>query len=119
MLIAPATPAPSRLVDLVSPDAVLRWINAYRAKPDPEGVPTVVLTLSRFGAFKDPETAGAYVGFIAGVMAANPSKAEELIGKMLALPASDHWVIVRAIAFGASAVAATAGKSPTACPRAR
>jgi hypothetical protein len=41
------------------------------------------------------------VGFIAGVLNANPEKAEELIGKMLALPPSDHWVIVRAIAYSA------------------
>jgi hypothetical protein len=101
MQIAPASAAPSRLIDLVSADAVLRWINAYRGKPDPDGVPTVVLTLSRFGAFKDPETAGAYVGFIAGVIAANPNRADELIAKMLALPPSDHWVIVRAIAYSA------------------
>ena len=78
---------------------MLRWINAYRAKPDPAGVPAVVKALSRLGAFKDPETSGAYVGFMAGVIAANPSRAEELIAKMFPLPDADQWAVVRAIAY--------------------
>ena len=99
LLMAPAQAAPSRLVDLVSTESVLRWINSYRTKSDPAGVPAAVQALSRFGALKDPEQAGAYVGFIAGVIAANPDKAEALIAKMLPLPTGDQWVIVRAIAY--------------------
>jgi hypothetical protein len=97
--LAPAAAAPSPLIDLASPDAVLRWINAYRTKPDPSGVPAVVKALSRLGAFKDPETSGAYVGFMAGVIAANPGRAEELIAKMFPLPEADQWAVVRAIAY--------------------
>jgi hypothetical protein len=97
--IAPAAAAVSPLVDLASADAVLRWINAYRSKPDPAGVPAVVKVLSRLGAFKDPETSGAYVGFMAGVISANPGRAEELIGKMFPLPEADQWAVVRAIAY--------------------
>jgi len=78
---------------------VLRWINAYRTKPDPAGVPAAVHALSKFGALRDPEQAGAYVGFIAGVIATNPDKADALIGKMLPLPPGDQWAIVRAIAY--------------------
>jgi len=37
--IALAPAAPSPLIDLASPEAVLRWINAYRSKLDPAGVP--------------------------------------------------------------------------------
>ena len=48
---------------------------------------------------KDPEAAGTHVGFIAGVIGANPAKAEELIGKMFPLPDEDQWIIVRAIAY--------------------
>src|SRR6188508_2844480 len=88
-----------RLVELLSTDSVLRWINSYRVKPDPASVPDVVQALSRMGAFKDPETAGPYIGFIAGVLAANPDRAEELIGRMFPLPDENHWVIVRAIAY--------------------
>ncbi|MEA2938392.1 MAG: hypothetical protein QOC56_1896 [Alphaproteobacteria bacterium] len=96
---APAWARPSPSVELVSTDAVLRWINAYRAKPDPAGVPSLVQALSRFGAFKDPENAGVYVGFIAGVIGSNPARAEDLIGRMLPLPAGDQWMVVRAIAY--------------------
>jgi hypothetical protein len=64
-------------------------------------VPEVVKALSRMGAFKDPEQAGPYVGFIAGVIAANPERADELIGRMFPLPEENHWVIARAIAYSA------------------
>jgi hypothetical protein len=95
--IAPAAPAP--FTDLASPEAVLRWINTYRTKPDPGGVPAVVKALSRLAAFKDPESSGAYVGFMAGVIAANRDSAEELIAKMFPLPEADQWAVVRAIAY--------------------
>jgi hypothetical protein len=55
--------------------------------------------MSQLGLFKDPEGAGVYLGFIAGVLGANPDKAEELIGKMLPVAPADEWVIVRAIAY--------------------
>lgn len=96
---ASAPAAPNRLVDLVSTESVLRWINAYRAKPDPAGVPAAVRALSGFGAFKEPEQSGVFVGFLAGVIGANQEKAEHLIGKMLPLPPGDQWVVVRAIAY--------------------
>jgi hypothetical protein len=96
---SPAPAKPSPYIDLVSPEAVLRWINGYRAHPDPQGVPAVVKALSRLGAFKDPENSGAYVGFIAGVLGKNPAEAEALVGKMLPLPEADQWAIVRAVAY--------------------
>jgi hypothetical protein len=99
VLAAPAQAALNRLVDLASTESVLRWINVYRTKPDPAGVPDAIKALSRFGAFKEAEQAGAYVGFLAGVIASNPDKAEALISKMLPLPPGDQWVIVRAIAY--------------------
>jgi hypothetical protein len=87
------------LVDMNSIEGVLRWINHYRNKPDPAGIPPIVQALSRLGAFKDPEQAGAYTGFIAGVIRANPRNAEDMINKMLPLPVGDQWVIARAIAY--------------------
>ncbi|MCC6890664.1 MAG: hypothetical protein IT536_19240 [Hyphomicrobiales bacterium] len=92
---------PLRTLDLLTPDQVLRWINGYRHKPDATSVPEVVKALSRMGAFKDPESSGAYVGFIAGVIGSERERAEELIGKMFPLPEENHWVIVRAIAYSA------------------
>jgi hypothetical protein len=91
--------ASARPADFSSTDGVLRWINSYRTKPDPASVPAAVGALSRLGALKDPEQAGPYTGFIAGVIHSNPAKAETLISKMLPLPAGDQWVIVRGIAY--------------------
>jgi len=96
----PATAALSPwLVDMTSLEGVLRWINNYRNKPDPASVPAIVQALSRLGAFKDPEQAGAYTGFIAGAIRANPGRAEDMINKMLPLPVGDQWVVVRAVAY--------------------
>ena len=84
-LITPATAARPPSASLNSTEGVLRWINAYRDKPDPDGLPAVVRTLGALQAFKDAETSGAYVGFIAGVLGANPNRADKLITKMLAI----------------------------------
>jgi hypothetical protein len=107
VLLAPAPPAPAatpsknpgRLTDPYSSDAVLRWIWTYRSHPDPKSLPVAVRALSRFGAFKDPESAGVFVGFMAGVLGSNPRQAETLIAKTLPLPPEDDWVVVRAIAY--------------------
>ena len=95
---AAAVPRPNA-VALTSTDAMLKWINAYRGKPEPDGLPVLVQALSDMQAFKDAESSGAYIGFIAGVLGANPDRAAELIAKMLPIAPADHWVLVRAIAY--------------------
>ena len=97
--IAPAAAAPSGKLDIVSREAALKWIGAYRAKPQAQRVPELVRAVSRIGAFSDPESAGAYVGFVAGVLGSNPDQADELVAGMLPLPPEDHWFIVRAVAY--------------------
>jgi hypothetical protein len=99
ILIAPAFAAPPRAAELETTAGIIKWLNAYRFRPDPGGLPVVVLALSRSQAFKDPETSGAYIGFIAGVLSANPARAGELISRMLPISPADHWVLVRAIAY--------------------
>ena len=97
--LAPAAGALPGASEFISTDAVSRFISNYRAKPDPARVPAAVRALGQFGAFKDADSAGVYVGFIAGVIGANPVRAEELIGKTLPLAPADQWVLVRAIAY--------------------
>jgi hypothetical protein len=99
LILMPAEAARLQSGDLYSPETVLRWINAYRDRPDAASVPAAMRALSRFGTFRDPERAGTYVGFLAGVIAANPRQAEKLIDKTLAMQGEDHWVVVRAIAY--------------------
>ena len=82
-----------------STESILKWINAYRHRPMPDDLPGVVRALSAMQAFKDAESSGPYIGFIAGVLGDNPDRAETLIAKMIAIDPSDHWVLVRAIAY--------------------
>jgi hypothetical protein len=99
VLVVPAVAVPRPSVALNSTDAILKWINAYRAKPEPEALPALARVLSERQAFKDAETSGAYLGFIAGVLGANPDRAAMLVARMLPIAPADHWVLVRAIAY--------------------
>jgi hypothetical protein len=80
------------------PEDLLRWMNGYRSHPNPDKVPELVRAASAMGIFRDMETAGVYVGFMAGVIESNPKKAEALIGRMFPMPPEDQVAIVRAIA---------------------
>jgi hypothetical protein len=99
LFAAPASAALPRDAEFSSMDAVSRWVATYRTKPDPSRLPAAVRALSALGALKEPEGAGVYVGFIAGVLGANPARAEDLIARMLVIAPVDHWVIVRAVAY--------------------
>jgi hypothetical protein len=85
--------------NLTNLDAVQRFINGYRTKPDLAHVADAARALSRLGAFRDTDSSGVYVGFLAGVIGTNPGKVDALVTKMLAMRTEDHWVIVRAIAY--------------------
>jgi hypothetical protein len=96
---APALAVPPSAAAFNSNDTILKWINGYRHRPDPDRLPAVVRGLSAMQAFKAAESSGPYVGFIAGVLGTNASRADDLIAKMLVIDPSDHWVLVRAIAY--------------------
>ena len=102
-LIPPTTTAaaaPARLGELASRDDVLKWVDGYRKRPDPASVPIAMKVLSQRGVLQDPDTAGVYVGFLAGVIGARPSEAAALAGRVLpALAEEDQWILVRAIAY--------------------
>jgi hypothetical protein len=82
-----------------SPEAVLKWIKNYRAKPDPMALPLVVKALSAHGTIKEPDSSGVYAGFFAGVLHANPTKAWVIVEKTLPLPFEDQWIVIRALAY--------------------
>ncbi len=96
---APAQAKPLRPADLTSTAAVLSWVNDYHHHPAPKDVPAVMRTLSRLGGLEHPEASGVYVGFLAGVLAANPDNTEWLIAQCLRMPAQDRWLVVRAVAY--------------------
>jgi hypothetical protein len=86
-------------VEFRSSEDILRWINGYRTRPNPDKVPQLVKAMSALNLFRDMETAGVYVGFIAGVLETNPKRAEELVTKMFPMPPEDQVALVRAIAY--------------------
>ena len=98
-LSASAAAAPQARVEFLSREAVVGWVDNYRLKPEPARLPGAVRALSKAGALRDPENAGFHVGFIAAVLGSNPASAEAMVGRMLPLPVSDQWAVVRAIAY--------------------
>lgn len=78
---------------------VLKWINDYRTAPEPDRLPEVVRAMGDLGLFRDLETAGVYIGFVGGVLGANPDRAELLVSRIFPLPPEDQVVLIRAIAY--------------------
>jgi hypothetical protein len=99
LVLAAQAAALPRDAEFASMDAVGRWVANYRTQPDPNRLPAAVRALSQLGTLKEPEGAGVYVGFVAGVLGANPNKAEDLIARMIPITPADHWIIVRSIAY--------------------
>ncbi len=103
VLLALSTPASAAVTPEIDPRASLgvvqQWIYNYRSKPDYAHVPAAVRVLFHSQTFREPENAGIYLGFIAGAIASNPAKAEQLVNSLFPLPPEDEWVIVRAIAY--------------------
>src|SRR4029077_17568440 len=96
-------PAAGAVTPEIDPRASLtvvqQWIYNYRAKPDYAHVPAAVRVMFHSQTFREPENAGIYLGFIAGAIASNPAKAEQLVNSFFPVPSEDEWVVVRAIAY--------------------
>jgi hypothetical protein len=100
MLVLPAAGAMAPDIDpRASLSVVQQWIYNYRGKPDYAHVPAAVRVLFHSQTFREPENAGIYLGFIAGAIASNRAKAEQLVNSFFPVKPEDEWVIVRAIAF--------------------
>ena len=99
LLLVPGAASASRPPDFMSRDTILGWINTYRANPDPTHVPAMMRGLARLGLLRDPESSGVFVGFLAGVLAANPERADDIVTRIFPLSDEQHWAIVRAIAY--------------------
>jgi len=91
--------SPKREAAFTSPQAVLGWINGYRARPQPERLAGAVKAMSALGVFRDLDSSGVYIGFMAGVLGANSAKADRLVAAMFPMPPEDQVAIVRAIAY--------------------
>ena len=91
--------AASKEVENFSADLALRWINGFRTKPDIKQVPALIKALSRNDAIKDPESAGVYLGFLAGVLRSHPHEARDIASEILPLPYEHQWLLIKAVAY--------------------
>jgi hypothetical protein len=98
-LVFATSGAQSKPASFNSSGEILKWMNDYRIAPDPLRAAEAIRTLSTLGELRNPESAGVYLGFTAGILSANPDKANEIVARMLPLPAEDQWLLVRAIAY--------------------
>ncbi|MCL4765591.1 MAG: hypothetical protein KJZ80_05125 [Hyphomicrobiaceae bacterium] len=96
---AVAKPQPAIDDQFSSHERILQWIDGYRLEPEPDRLPDAVRALSRLGLFKDADTAGVFVGFMAGVLGSNPQKAESMVARMFPMPPEDQGAIIKAIAY--------------------
>ena len=94
-----AVAAESKPAQFYSSAGILKWMNSYRSKPDPLRAADAIHELSSLGELRNPESVGVYLGFAAGILAANPDKDDELAARMLPMSAEDQWLVVRAIAY--------------------
>jgi len=91
---APAKKRPEKPNEFANSEQILRWINGYRTRPDPDRMPVAIKAASNLNLFREMDSAGIYVGFVAGVLQTNPDRAEELIGKLFPMPPEDQVVII-------------------------
>ncbi len=91
-----ATPVPPVFV---SAEHISQFMNTYRQKPNAWRLPAAVQAMSDFGLFSDEESAAVHIGFIAGVLGDNQTKAGKLISAMLPLRADGQAIVIKAVAF--------------------
>ncbi len=82
-----------------TPEHLMQWINDYRKKPQPAALPSAVRAMRHHGLLKNQDKAGLLIGFIAGVLGSNQTKAKKLIARMFPIPAKEQGVIIKAIAY--------------------
>jgi hypothetical protein len=86
-------------IPFTSAESVMAWIGGYRAKPEPQRLAGAVHALVSAGSFNDIDTAGVYIGFVAGVLGDNPDAARSLVAALFPLPPEHQVIVVKAIAF--------------------
>jgi hypothetical protein len=82
-----------------SPDKLMDWISNYRDHKEPWRVPGAVHAMNDFGLFGDEEKAWFCIGFIAGVLGANPKDGPAMVPKMFPMPDKEQAIIIRAIVY--------------------
>ena len=99
--IAPAHATSAQRVDAAFSKAekVLEFISSYRDEKERKRVPDMVRAMSQLGMLREPEEAGIYIGFLAGVIRDSGGEAHDLIVQMFPMPPADQVVLIKAIVF--------------------
>lgn len=90
---------PKQLKTFQNAEELLKWINGYRTNPEPQRLPEAVKAMAALGVTRDSDQSGIYIGFVAGVLGANPGKADDLITEIFPLPPENQIIVVKAIAY--------------------
>ncbi|MGI9381763.1 MAG: hypothetical protein ACR2PO_01295 [Methyloligellaceae bacterium] len=99
LLGLPQTAFAQRKSAFSTPERIVGWMYAYRAKPQVWRVPAAVRAMKSHGLFTTQEKSSLFVGFIAGVLGDNPRGARTLVAKMFPMSHKEQAVIIRAIAY--------------------
>jgi hypothetical protein len=97
--VASAKPKPAPKPDFATAEEILAWINGYRLEPEPKRLPDAVHAMDRLGLLRDMDTAGVYIGFVAGVLGDNQLQAEKLVAALFPLPPEEQPVVIKGIAY--------------------
>lgn len=73
------------------------WMNNYYKKPDPAGLTSSMLQLSRFGYFEEQGHTTLAIGFLSKVFAQNPERVDGWMSFAKALPAEHQRLFVAAL----------------------
>jgi hypothetical protein len=88
-------------VQMKTQQDILYWMQEYRKNPEPAKLAAAVHRMREIGLFEDQDNAGLFIGFIAGVLGSDRTRAEGHIKKMFPMPPKEQGVIIRAIAYSA------------------
>ena len=82
------------------PEAILRFVQGYRVRPEPQHLALTFTAMSRFGIFRDMEQAGVHIGFVGGVLSTmDRETALKSLAKMFPLSPEDQPALIKAIAY--------------------
>ena len=95
----PTAKAAAEAAAFNSVEKIGRWINNYRTNPEPDRLPQLFKAMVELNMFADTDSSGLYLGFVGGILAAEPTKATARIGKMFPLRPEYHAALIKAIAY--------------------
>lgn len=79
------------------------WVTYYYQRPEPRRLPEAILAASKLGLFQEGKAAPPFFGFIAGVVAKDPSAADSLVDLLKDLPAGSQPVVILGIWYSGHA----------------